>query len=74
MIPGGLLNNNTYFINLALTFIDPQVHVSFHEQGALAVTVIDPISETLQELRHGYSGPIPGAVRPKLDWNIRRLS
>jgi lipopolysaccharide transport system ATP-binding protein len=74
VIPGGLLNNNTYFINLALTFIDPQVHVSFHEQGALAVTVIDPISETLQELRHGYSGPIPGAVRPKLDWNIRRLS
>ena len=73
-IPGGLLNSETYFVGLALTFIFPNVHVSFFERDALAVTVVDPIDETLDTLRMGYSGPMPGVVRPRLDWTIHRQS
>ncbi|WP_295444573.1 ABC transporter ATP-binding protein [uncultured Thiodictyon sp.] len=73
-IPGQLLNSETYFIGLALTFVFPNVHVSFFERDALAVTVVDPIGETLDNLRNGYSGSIPGIVRPRLDWTIQRQS
>jgi lipopolysaccharide transport system ATP-binding protein len=72
-VPGNLLNNDTYFVGLALTFSHHGIHVSFHERDALAVTIRDPIDETLEDLRSGYSGSIPGPVRPKLDWRIRRL-
>ena len=73
-IPGNLLNSETYFVGLALTFTHPSIHVSFFERDALAVTMVDPIDETLDTLRCGYSGPMPGAVRPTLDWTIRKVS
>lgn len=72
-VPGYLLNNGTYFIGLALTFMHNGVHISFYEKDALAVNINDPIDETLDEMRCGYSGPILGAVRPKLEWQIRRI-
>jgi lipopolysaccharide transport system ATP-binding protein len=72
-IPGNFLNNDTYSVGLALTFTHSGSHVSFYEQAALLVTIRDPIDETLEETRSGYSGTIPGAVRPKLDWLIRRI-
>ncbi len=73
-VPGHLLNNGTYFIGLALTFIHNGIHVSFYEKDALAVNINDPIDETLYGARCGYSGAIPGPVRPKLEWQIRRIS
>ena len=73
-IPGNLLNNGTYFIGLALTFTHRGLHVSFFEKDALAVSIIDPMNETLDEMRSGYSGPIPGPVRPSLNWTIERIS
>jgi len=74
IVPGNLLNNGTYFIGLALTFTHRGIHVSFYEKDALAVNVKDPMEETLYELRSGYSGPIPGPVRPRLDWRIKKIS
>ncbi len=74
-VPGSLLNNDTYFIDLALTFMHSGVHVSFWDRSALAVTIIDPITETVDSgSRRGYSGPIPGIVRPQLDWMVKRVS
>ncbi len=73
-VPGYLLNNDTYFIGLALTFTHFGVHPSFHEPGALSVIIRDPIDETLEKERSGYSGTIPGAVRPKLKWEIKKIS
>jgi lipopolysaccharide transport system ATP-binding protein len=74
-VPGEFLNNDIYFIDLALTFMRVGPHVSFHERGALAIVVVDPIGETLDARpRHGYSGAIPGIVRPSLDWNVKVLS
>jgi lipopolysaccharide transport system ATP-binding protein len=72
-IPGNLLNNDTYSIGLALTFTHNGIHISFFEQNALTVTVHETIDETLEKGRNGYSGAIPGAVRPKLDWMVKRL-
>jgi lipopolysaccharide transport system ATP-binding protein len=73
-VPGYLLNNGTYFIGLALTFTHNGVHVSFYEKDALAVSMRDPIEETLDDIRSGYSGPIPGPVRPRLDWMIEKVA
>ena len=74
VIPGYLLNNGTYFIGLALTFTHQGIHVSFYEKDALSVSVRDPIDETLDELRNGYSGSIPGPVRPRLEWQIEKVA
>jgi lipopolysaccharide transport system ATP-binding protein len=73
-IPGNLLNNDTYSVGLALTFTHTGIHVSFFEPHALMVTVRENIDETLEEYRNGYSGVMPGAVRPKLDWEVTRVS
>lgn len=74
LVPGSLMNNDTYFVDLALTFTHRGVHVSFWDRSALAVTIIDPIAETVSNIRKGYSGPIPGTVRPQLDWIIKQVS
>ena len=73
-IPGNLLNNDTYSIGLALTFTHNGIHVSFFQQNALSVTVREIIEETLEEGRSGYSGVVPGAVRPKLNWEVKKIS
>ena len=73
-VPGYLLNNDAYFIGLALTFTHQGIHVSFYEKDALSVNVRDPIEETLDEVRKGYSGHIPGPVRPRLHWAIEKVS
>ena len=72
VVPANLLNNGTYFVGLALTFTHQGLHVSFFEKDALCFTVVEPLEETLHTLRCGYSGPLPGAVRPKLEWRIRK--
>ena len=74
LVPGLLLNNGIYFIGLALTFTHLGIHVSFYEKDALSVSIRDPMDETLDEMRSGYSGPIPGPVRPQLEWQIERIS
>jgi lipopolysaccharide transport system ATP-binding protein len=70
IIPANLLNDGVYFVGIALTFTHCGMHVSFFERDALSFVVRDPIEETLAESRNGYSGPIPGPVRPRLEWHI----
>ena len=73
-IPGGLLNNDTYFVDLALTFTHSGIHVSFNAKSSLTFVVVDPIDETLDVSRGGYAGDIPGAVRPRLERRIHAVS
>ena len=73
-IPGNLMNDGCYFIGLALTFTHNGIHVSFFEKDALSITVRDPVLDTVGTIRCGYAGPMPGAVRPRLDWRIERIS
>jgi len=72
-IPGNLLNNDTYSIGLALTFTHSGLHISFFERDALTINIREIMKDTLDDRRNGYSGAIPGAVRPKLDWVVKRL-
>jgi len=71
-IPGNFLNNDTYFIGIALVFTHNGIRLSFFEQGALSVIVRDPMD--LDNTRQGYSGPVPGLLRPRLDWEVRIIS
>jgi lipopolysaccharide transport system ATP-binding protein len=70
-VPSSLLNDDVYYIGLALTFIDKDIHISFFEQNALSIAVRDPLLETMDKERQGYIGAIPGVIRPKLDWKVQ---
>ena len=74
IVPGYLLNANTYFVGLALTFTKPIKNVSFYEKGALSFTVVDPIDDGSDGDHCGYRGAMPGAVRPKLAWIVESVS
>jgi lipopolysaccharide transport system ATP-binding protein len=74
-VPGNLLNNDVYFIDLALGFSDPYTHISVHERRALSVAIVDPIDETINtDLRNGYGGVFHGVVRPRLNYSVERIS
>ena len=67
------INNGIYFVGLALGVLNKGTYDSFYEKDALSFSIIEPIEETLYDLRNGYSGVIPGPVRPQLDWKITKL-
>jgi len=67
-IPGNLLNAGTYYVGVALTSINP-FHVNFYEPDLLFVTIHDPMVG-IPTRGEGYSGPIPGPVRPLLEWEL----
>jgi lipopolysaccharide transport system ATP-binding protein len=70
-IPENFLNDGTYYIGFALTTAR-KVIVHFYEKDLLLLSVVDPIDGTITRGR--YAGPIPGTVRPALQWESRRLS
>jgi lipopolysaccharide transport system ATP-binding protein len=70
-IPANYLNDEVYFISFALTTIKPSIHVHFFEKDAMQVHVIDKIDGTIT--RNGYSGVIPGVIRPALDWSSEKI-
>lgn len=67
-IPGNLLAEGTLFVGAALSTMSP-VTVHFYEQDAVAFQVVDSIDG--DSARGDYAGPMPGVVRPKLDWTTR---
>ncbi len=71
-IPGNLLNEGVYFVGLAITshFDTGSFEVEFFDRNALTFNVIDPMDE--RSNRYSYGGPIPGMLRPKLDWKIEK--
>ena len=71
-VPANFLNNDTYFIGIALVFTHDRIQTSFFEQGALSVVVRDPMD--IDNARQGYAGSIPGVIRPKLHWDVRIIS
>lgn len=70
-VPGSLLNSGTFFFGLAVTLMNKGIKVAFFEKDALCVNVVEPIGETLDGSRNGYSGAVPGPVRPNLVWSIQ---
>jgi len=72
-IPESFLNEGTYFVGLALTtYSETGLHVNFFERNALSFNARDPMTE--ESGRYGYAGPVPGVVRPDLDWQLERVT
>ncbi len=73
-IPRHFLNEGAYFVGVALTtyFENGSWKIEFFDKNALTFNVIDPMDE--RSHRYGYAGPIPGVVRPQLDWSVAKES
>jgi len=72
IIPGNLLNDGTFYVGLALTFIKGEIHVSYFEKHALTFSIIEPNDKIFYESRNGFMGAIPGIIRPNLEWSITK--
>jgi lipopolysaccharide transport system ATP-binding protein len=70
-IPANFMNDGLYSIRLALTSYETGVSVHFDERGAIMLNVRDPIDGVVT--RAGYSGSMPGAIRPLLPWTLKRI-
>ena len=68
-VPMHLINNGIINIGVALTTYIANGHfVNFFDKSALTLNIIDLLNDGSR--RYGYSGKIPGYVRPNLDWEI----
>ena len=73
-IPGDFLNAGTYIVAGVITsyFDSGSYSIDFFERNSLIINIIDPMDE--RSNRRGFKKPIPGVVRPKLEWKISRES
>jgi lipopolysaccharide transport system ATP-binding protein len=71
-IPGDFLNEGGYFCAVSLTtYMKDQWKDDFYDPNAVTFKVVDPMTDTSR--RYGYTGLMPGVVRPKFDWEIRKI-
>ncbi|MDR1622001.1 MAG: ABC transporter ATP-binding protein [Synergistaceae bacterium] len=70
-IPGNFMNDGAYSVGFALSTM-PTVTVHFYAQNALNFIVLDDLLNT--PTRGLYRGPLPGAVRPLLEWDSEKVS
>lgn len=69
IIPARLLNEGVYFIGAAMAgYFTNHWNTEFYDPNALTFNIVDPMDQRFN--RYGYAGPIPGAVRPKLEWTV----
>jgi lipopolysaccharide transport system ATP-binding protein len=64
-IPGNFLAEGSLIVTAAISTMDP-VRVHLRERDAVAFQVIDSFDGG--SARGDYGGPMPGAVRPMLEW------
>jgi len=64
-IPGNFFAEGSISVGAAVSTMDP-VFVHFYEPDAVAFEVIDVLAG--DSARGDYGGPMPGVVRPLLDW------
>jgi lipopolysaccharide transport system ATP-binding protein len=64
-VPGNFLAEGTLVVDAALSTLDPVV-VHAHERDAVAFQVVDGLEG--DSARGDYAGPMPGLVRPLLEW------
>jgi lipopolysaccharide transport system ATP-binding protein len=68
-IPGNFLNDGVYFIGIAISsFEKGATRIHFFERDALTIHMKDDMINSVG--RNGWSGVIPGTVRPELEWDI----
>lgn len=71
-IPPNFMNDGLYSVRLALCSFESGVSIHFDEFGALTFNVRDPI-DRVPTRAIGYTGPIPGSVRPLLTWAVEPI-
>jgi lipopolysaccharide transport system ATP-binding protein len=64
-IPGNYLSEGTLVVSAAISTMDPVI-VHFFERDAVAFQVVDSLDG--DSARGDFAGPIPGVVRPLLQW------
>jgi lipopolysaccharide transport system ATP-binding protein len=69
-IPGNFLNDGVYYVGVVVSTVEKSI-VHFYEKDLLCFAVVDPISGTIT--RGDYAGPMPGLVRPVLEWEGGRI-
>lgn len=76
-IPANFLNQDTYFVGVAISSFGSGVLVHFYEQNALSFNVKDKMDGILtRPIANGtvaYSGEMPGTVRPLLTWSNQQI-
>jgi lipopolysaccharide transport system ATP-binding protein len=72
-IPGNVLNVGTYVVGFGFSDAEFGLDIHFYERNGLCFRVVELLDgrQMLQEMRNGYTGVIPGVVRPRLTWSIR---
>jgi len=72
-IPANFLNAGVHFILLAATtYFQNNFEVNFTYKDALSFEVVDKLHDN--PLRYNYAGPIPGAIRPLLHFEIKNIT
>ena len=70
-IPGNFLAEGAMIVGVALSTFDPIV-VHFYERDAVAFQVVDTMDG--DSARGEFAGPMPGVIRPLLEWKTRLVS
>lgn len=68
-IPAVFLNEDRYIVGFAASTLLPE-RIHFYEKEVLVFDVIEDMN--LRDT--DYRGPIPGVIRPKLDWQTERMN
>lgn len=69
LIPGNFLSEGSFVVGVAISQHVPSVKIHVHYGDAIAFQVIDNLQG--DSARGDFGGPIPGAIRPLLDWSTR---
>jgi len=73
ILPANFMNNGHFYIMLAnTTYFKTGYNVNFAYKDALAFEVVDKLQDN--PLRYNYAGPIPGAVRPSLEFTVKKIN
>jgi lipopolysaccharide transport system ATP-binding protein len=70
-IPGNFLAEGPVYVTVAATTYAP-LSVHFVERDAVTFNVVDTADG--DSARGDFTGPIPGAVRPMLEWETEKLA
>ena len=65
-IPGNILSEGDFFIHAAMTTLEPQGILQFHEKEAVSFRVVDPMEG--DSARGDWVNELGGLVRPLLKW------
>ena len=65
-IPGNLIAEGDFFIHAAMTTLEPQTILQFHEKEAVSFRVVDPMEG--DSARGDWAKELRGLVRPLLTW------